>query len=599
LLLARALSPQAPQADSSCDNTPAWSPCELVFELSAKAAAAHPDPYETVDLRAEFRSPQMHTYALPAYWDGGGRMVLRFSPTEPGRWEYRLTSNVAEWDGVTGAFTAAASDAPGFLHVANLHHWATTAANQPHLWMGASEMRFAWLDEAAFRAVVDARAAQKFNHLRGLVLGEGSELGFRGPGAPDLAHFQQLDQRIAYINSKGMVADLVLAPSPAALLRLLPDDAARRRFIRFLVGRYAARNVTWQGLQEFESQAGMRAVLAETGALIKQLDPYQHPRSTGARVTSAPLLDDGWMDFAAYGAADAAVGAIEHQLYQVPGVALEFAREDTGAGKSGPNDVDAVEMRHRLWIATMNGQYPTYANTAANPRSLDSLGAKAMTVWFNLMAGTRHWDLEPYFDVDGGRALALPGVEYIMYIDKPGPVELTVQHHGYDVYWLDPADGSITARRKWGGEHFTGEPPDRFHDWVLHVVRESTLEGMNRSYKFESREVPVQEIVIDPEKVIYQIEKPAGPLVAGRAAHFAASFKRTSRATRAMLWMWTAEVTADHEGYRVLGTACRKAISRCPPVLAAGYPATALVRLYAMNGYGTVYMAAKGYDLNQ
>jgi hypothetical protein len=36
--------------------------------------------------------------------------------------------------------------------------------------MGANEMRFGWLDDADFRALVDARAAQKFNHLRGLVL---------------------------------------------------------------------------------------------------------------------------------------------------------------------------------------------------------------------------------------------------------------------------------------------------------------------------------------------------------------------------------------------------------------------------------------------
>jgi hypothetical protein len=603
LVVAWALSAQtASQPPSTCDNTPAWSPCELVFDLSKAAAAAHPDPYASVELRAEFRSPNMRTYALPAFWDGGGRMVLRFSPTEAGRWEYRLTSNIAEWDGLTGAFTANASDAPGFLHVANLHHWAT-ADNRPHLWMGASEMRFAWLDDADFRAVVDARAAQKFNHLRGLVLGEGAALGFRSPGSPDLAHFQRLDQRIAYINSKGLIADLVLAPSPAALIRLLPDPAALRRFIRFLVGRYAARNVTWQGLQEFESQSGTRALLNNAGALIKEFDPYQHPRSTGARVTSAPLLDDGWMDFAAYGTADAAVGAIEHQLYQVPGVALDFAREDSGAGPrpaNGPasGEVDSAEFRHRLWTVTMNGQYPTYANTGAGAHFTDSPGARAMTIWFNLMAGTRHWDLEPYFDLDGGRALALPGVDYIVYVDKPGPVELTVEHHGYEVYWLDPADGSITGRRKWSGQHFTGEPPDRFHDWVLRVVRDATIESMNRSYKFESRDVPEQEIVIDPAKIPYEIEQPTGALNAGRAAHFSVKLKRTSRASRAMLWMWTAEVTADHEGYRVLGTGPQGDFT-LPAKLAIDYPAIALLRLYAINGYGTVYMAAKGYDLKQ
>ena len=598
--LAGTLAPQAAQPASSCDNTPAWSPCELVFDLSAAAAAARRDPYASVDLRAEFRSPEMRTYALPAFWDGGGRMVLRFAPTDAGRWEYRLTSNLPEWDGLVGSFTAAASEAPGFIQVANVHHWATTAARQPHLWMGASEMGFAGLDDADFRAVVDARAAQKFNHLRGLVLGEGPVSGFRAPGIPDLAYFQRLDERIAYINSKGMIADLVLAPSPEAFVRLLPDPAARLRFIRFLVGRCAARNVTWQGLQEFESQPGARALLKETGALIKQMDPYQHPRTSGARVTSAPLLDDGWMDFAAYGTADAAVGAIEHQLYQVPGVALELAREDTGGAGPRPANggVDAAEFRHRLWTVTMNGQYPTYANTGSGPQFTNSPGAKAMTVWFNLMAGTRHWDLEPYFDVDGGRAMALPGVEYVVYIDKPGPIELTVEHHGYDVYWMDPADGSITARRRWGGDHFTSEPPDRYHDWVLHVVREATLESMNRSYKFESRDVPVQEIVIDPAKVVYDIVQPTGPLTAGRPAHFSAKITRTSRATRSILWMWTAEVTADHEGYRVLGTA-RQGDFTLPDGLAVNYPAIALLRLYAMNGYGTVYMVAKGYDLNR
>jgi hypothetical protein len=173
------------------------------------------------------------------------------------------------------------------------------------------------------------------------------------------------------------------------------------------------------------------------------------------------------------------------------------------------------------------------------------------------------------------------------------------EHHGYDVYWLDPADGSITARRKWSGEHFTGEPPDRFHDWVLRLVRESTLEGMNRSYKFESREVPVQEIVIDPEKVIYRDRKagrcagrrPCGPLrgqassapAAPPAPCFGCGPPKSPRITK---------------GYRVLGTA-QQGDFALSTILAVGYPATALVRLYAINGYGTVYMVPKGYDLNQ
>jgi hypothetical protein len=566
-------------AQSTCDNTPAWSPCELVFELGDQAAKAHPNPYASVELRADFRSPQFRTTSIPGYWDGGRRMALRFAPTEAGRWEYRLTSNIAEWDGKIGSFTAADSEAPGFVRVANLHHWSTAAHNQPHLWMAASAPRLAFLEDAAFRAEADALAAQKFTHVRGLVVEEGAAGGFPSPDHPDVSHFQQLDQRVRYLNQKGMTADLTIVSNPGVLAKLCPTPAARRRLMAFLAGRYAGLNITWQLVAAFEDYPGARALLKEMGGYLKEMDGYHHPASAGARVTSAPLLDDGWMSFASYGTPDIAVGAIEHQLYQVPGL-NQLAAAGGGGG-------DAA-FRHRLWNATVNGQYPDAA--LAGPAA-----AKAMTVWFDFMSGTRHWDLEPYFDLDGGRALALPGVEYIVYVEKPGPVELTVEHHGYDVFWLDPADGT-TTRAKYSGEHFTGEPPDLFHDWVLHVVRLGTLESMNRSYKFESRDVPVQEIVINPEKIPFDIGQPTGDLVAGRPAAYSVKMKRVSRATRTMLWMWTGDVTAEGQGYRVLATSQQGSFTPPP---AADYPTDMLLRLYGMNGYGTVYMAAKGYTLKQ
>ena len=55
----------------------------------------------------------------------------------------------------------------------------------------------------------------------------------------------------------------------------------------------------------------------------------------------------------------------------------------------------------------MDGQYPA------------SGSGPAMKVWADFMAQSRYWELEPYFDVDGGRALALDGVEYIVYVEKP------------------------------------------------------------------------------------------------------------------------------------------------------------------------------------
>ncbi len=123
----------------------------------------------------------------------------------------------------------------------------------------------------------------------------------------------------------------------------------------------------------------------------------------------------------------------------------------------------------------MNGQYPASGEGGY------------MTAWFNFMSGNRYWELEPYFDLDGGRALALDGVEYIVYIVKAGPVEVTVKNHSYDVAWIDSATGERTKTKGFKGEHFVGEPVSKAHDWVLHISREGHKESMLKSYKFDSR----------------------------------------------------------------------------------------------------------------
>ncbi len=150
----------------------------------------------------------------------------------------------------------------------------------------------------------------------------------------------------------------------------------------------------------------------------------------------------------------------------------------------------------------MNGQYPGYSNTGTSganaipkdAKHFDSPGAKTMTAWFDFMSNTRYWELEPYFDVDGGRAVALEEIEYIVYVEKPsGPVELQVEQHSYDVYWINPVTGESTKLKNFKGEKFVSEPPDKTHDWILHLSRDGKKQSMLTSYKFESRPTPVQE----------------------------------------------------------------------------------------------------------
>jgi len=231
---------------------------------------------------------------------------------------------------------------------------------------------------------------------------------------------------------------------------------------------------------------------------------------------------------------------------------------------------------------------------------LDSPGARQMTAWFDFFSATRHWELEPYFDVDGGRALALEGVEYVVYLEKPGPVEMVVEKHTYQVAWFNPITGEYLKQKKDSkGDRFTGEPPDRTHDWVLHLYREGRKESMLRSYKFESRPVLMQEVEQNPQRLPFEIVAPASEALSrAKPGDYAAKVTRETRATRSMMWLWTGEASAEGQGYRVLGAGGQGTL-RIPPGLVRFLPAVLDGRLYAMNANGKVYSLVRIYRLTE
>jgi hypothetical protein len=523
---------------------PAWSACDLAFDLDAGENPA------SVQLHGEFRSAK-RTLLIPAFREGGRKYVLRFAPTEPGEWAYRLTSNLKRLDGQLGKAMATPSDSPGFVKVANVHHFAYEGTNKQHLWMATAIDDFTKIPRADFDRIVEQKVVEKFTHLR-VTIAKDADLG-------------EAAERIRAINTQGVVADVVLQNIPA-------DRLERERYMTDIAARFAALNITWMGVPAFENLPNGKAILKDAGTLLAKLDPYNHPRTSMAEVTSASLQgdrpDEKWMSFLSYGTPDPNVGAVEHQFYAMPAV-------NTG-----------IQSERDLWNATMNGQYPA------------SGSGQYMTAWFDFMSGNRYWELEPYFDVDGGRAVALEDVEYIVYVEKPGPVELTVEDHGYDVVWINPETGERTKAKNYKGKHFTGEPPDKSHDWVLRVSREGTKEGMLRSYKFDSREVPIrlQEIEANPQKMPFEVASPDGDISMALQPPYALKITRPTRATRDLLVEWTAEVVLDGEGFRVVGTGSQ-GMMRIPASIVHKLPGTLSLRVSIVNANGKAYAIDKVYRL--
>ncbi len=164
---------------------------------------------------------------------------------------------------------------------------------------------------------------------------------------------------------------------------------------------------------------------------------------------------------------------------------------------------------------------------------------KAVQIWQEVVSDTRHWEFEPYFDVDGARAVGLPEVEFLAYAEQPGIVELTLTKHKYNPVWINPITGEQIPLKDYRGEVLSRETPDKTHDWVLQVPREGHKEAMLKSYRFESVDPPIQEPELDPAKTPYQIVDPPGDVLNPRIPIlYGIKLTRTNRATRNMQYVW-------------------------------------------------------------
>jgi hypothetical protein len=554
-------------------------PCEIAFEWKAGELPAGTSPYKDDVVHIEFRSPQHKTYLVRGFPEGERSVRVRFSPLEVGGWSYRVTSKIARYDNQESTFEVADSGLPGFVSVANVRHWWTTN-KQPHLWLGA-EVPFHNIDQSALESWLDARKHDGYTHVRGTLLTlNAPSKPLNANGEPNEAFFDDLDAKVLAADQRGFTLDLILADHSVVNAGLLNDFSARDPLIRYLVARYGALNLTWQAVDEFEDITDCRPLLKGIAESIKLYDTAHHPLSTGARVTSSPLLPDGWMEYLVEASPHPELGAVEHQFTANPEIHLVQA--------TSPD-----EFRHELWDCTTNGEYPSVSYEALK----NSANVKAVQIWAHVMADTRHWELEPYFDVDNARATGLDEVEYLAYAQTPGIVEITLPKHKYNPVWVNPITGEEIPLKDYKGEVFSQTTPDSAHDWILQVPREGHKEMMLRSYRFESEDPPIQEPEVDPAKTPYQIADPSGDtLNSAIPTLYSVKLVKHNRATRSMEYVWWGEIVASGEGARVLAVGPSGTFT-IPKTLLKQPGAVLNMRLLAINANGKAYEVDQVFQL--
>jgi hypothetical protein len=107
----------------------------------------------------------------------------------------------------------------------------------------------------------------------------------------------------------------------------------------------------------------------------------------------------------------------------------------------------------------------------------------------------------------------------------------------------------------------------------------------------------VQEITLAGEKPVFEIALPeANEISMAHPLKMELKTRRETRSTRFLLVEWTAEVAADGEGYRVIGSG-RDGTLKVPASIAKNLPAVLSLHANIVNASGKAYMVDRIFRL--
>jgi hypothetical protein len=274
-----------------------------VEELTLTASAAPSILPIDVAVTAEFTAPGGQTIRVRGFWDGERTWRVRFTPTTPGRWRYRIAAEPAlaglARDGSLEV-TAAPRATRGFLR-------RNPEFPQSFRFDGSGEPFFVWGNtsyhivataqtDAPWRAALASMRAAGLNKVRFHV---GSIPIFEKAGPhpaspafldhdtarPNLSHWRAADEVIRACAELGLLADLIVYP----YIRTGDDDSTVRddRFRRYVIARYAAfPHVMWCLTNEWNYSRYPREFWTDLGQRFAAEDPWTLDPT--ARDTRAP-----------------------------------------------------------------------------------------------------------------------------------------------------------------------------------------------------------------------------------------------------------------------------------------------------------------------
>jgi hypothetical protein len=295
---AAGLDPSANAPGQQASNVPEWSITEIALTARKKQMSTYADPGVT----ATFTAPNGTKATVSGFWDGGTTWRIRFAPTSLGTWNYTTSSSDAGLNRQKGSFNCVAP-------ATGNHGFVRSDPNNPGSFVWDDGTRyFMWGQtyydvmmnvnaNGGWQSAVNGSAGYGMNKIRFHVYPQGiyvagvedtsypQVIPYAGtPASPNrdqlnIPFWQNLDTYVRYLDSKGMVADLIVFDCYQQYgANQFGTSTQDNRFLLYAISRYGAfHHVIWCVANEWEKmlQYGLtQSYFDNLGSTIRSSDPW-------------------------------------------------------------------------------------------------------------------------------------------------------------------------------------------------------------------------------------------------------------------------------------------------------------------------------------
>ncbi len=467
------------------------------FEAAVENTTRYANPGADVELRVTYTKPNGSTVDFWGFHDGDTTWKIRFMPDRLGTWRYKATFSDGS-PGIEGSFECVASTIPGMLSKDESNPMWFGFKGGKHVLVRAlhvGDRFFAanWPSDKR-RAFLDWAQAQGYNMLSiaGHYLNRDAEGRGKGWNTPKLwplnaAEYRRLESVLDEL-AKRRILVYPFAGFFGQRSDYPKNPSDQEQYIRYTLARLGPYwNVLFNvaGPEPSVGNSWMSSAdVVRLGKKIKELDVFGHPLSVHNRTGDDPYKDSPWSSYGILQGPKTTdrAGLSDGLLRNHPASKPLFAQETLWSGNKNHPDYSDSDIRKNAYVINMSAVALCFGDMNG-----DSSSGFGGSMALSERSQKRHdivkrvWDffeaipfhrMKPRQDlIDNGYCLADVGHEYVVYLESPGTVNVSIADGTYAVEWINAQD---TDDRRSGGATTTGSDlasPTDGDDWIALLKR--------------------------------------------------------------------------------------------------------------------------------